>query len=134
MDPVSAILAFERAGEIDWSAPDCLGWFLYDFADATIFPVPELRAKSLTRELRDNALPGVVYAKVALRYVDVLRDVTMSRKFAEAVWKRYKADDTDLRDISSLAEQHAFVCSLGTEPESNVSEGMNGEEDNSGYV
>lgn len=41
VDPVSAIFAFARAGEIDGTPLDCLGWFPYDFADATIIFVSE---------------------------------------------------------------------------------------------
>lgn len=33
VDPVAAILAFTRASGIDWAAPDCLKWSLYDFVD-----------------------------------------------------------------------------------------------------
>lgn len=36
VDLVPTSLTFACAGEIDCIVPDCLGWFLYDFADATI--------------------------------------------------------------------------------------------------
>lgn len=45
VDPWAAILAVARAGKIDWTAPDCLGSFFYDFVDATIVFVPEWHAK-----------------------------------------------------------------------------------------
>lgn len=42
VDLVAVIIAFARSGEIDWTAPDCLGCFLNDFLDATIVSVAEL--------------------------------------------------------------------------------------------
>lgn len=41
VDPVSMIFELARAGEIDWAAPLCVGWFLYDFKDAAIISIPE---------------------------------------------------------------------------------------------
>lgn len=40
-DPGAAILAFACASEIDCTVPECLGLFLYEFAEATIVLVPE---------------------------------------------------------------------------------------------
>lgn len=81
VDLVAAILAFALAGEIDWTAPDCLRWFLYDVAYVTIVCVPEWLANSLKRALRGYLLPGTEHAKVVPRFVVVFRDVGMSREF-----------------------------------------------------
>lgn len=41
VDLVSAILAFAQDGEADWTVSDCLNWFLFDLAKATIMSAPE---------------------------------------------------------------------------------------------
>lgn len=41
IDLVATILDFARAGEIIWTAPDCLWLFLYNCADATATFVPK---------------------------------------------------------------------------------------------
>lgn len=65
VDPMPAILAFARPGEINWTAPDCVGRFLYQFADAAIIFFLELQTKCLKWGLRGYPLPRVVHAKVA---------------------------------------------------------------------
>lgn len=49
MDLVAALLAFARLGEVDWAAPNAVGWFIYDFSDAVIVSVPEWRAAGFKR-------------------------------------------------------------------------------------
>lgn len=39
-----ATLVFARAEKFDWTVLDCLNWFLYDYADATIASAPEWQA------------------------------------------------------------------------------------------
>lgn len=129
MDLEAAIVAFARAGEIYWTAPDCLGWFLRGFADVTTIFMPEWRNKILKRGFLGVALPGVVHEKVTPSYVDEFRDADMRREFTEAVSSRYKADGTDVRVIQSLAEQRAFLRKFGTEHSRDVLEGVGGEED-----
>lgn len=41
-----AILVFARSVEINYTTPNCPGWFLYIFADAIFVPVPEWQAES----------------------------------------------------------------------------------------
>lgn len=50
--------------------------------------------------------------KVTTHYVQRFCDAGMSREFFEAVWALYKADGTDLREISSLAEQRVIMQTL----------------------
>lgn len=121
---VFATLAFACAGVIDRKAPNCLGWFLYDFVDATIIFVTEWRPKSLKRGLYGDAVPEVVHARIFPRYVEKIRDGGMSREFAKVVRARHKADDTELKDISFLAKQRAFVRNMRNERTSDVPEGM----------
>lgn len=59
VDPVAAILAFARAGKIDRTASDCVGWFLYDNADAVIIFVLERQAKSLNGVLDMTIYTGL---------------------------------------------------------------------------
>lgn len=80
---MAATIAFARLGGIDWAALNCVGWFLYDFADATIKSVPEWETKSLQRDLRGDSLPRVIHANVAQGYGGEFRDAGMSREFAE---------------------------------------------------
>lgn len=54
----------------------------------------------------------------------------MSREFAKAVWACYNAEDTDLKEIPSLAELRASVQSLDIEPTSDAPKGIDDEEDN----
>lgn len=75
-------------------------------------------------------LPGVVHAKSTHSYVDEFHGATMSQAFTEAVYTRYEANDTDTMDIPFLMEQRAIVCSLDTEPASNVAEGMDNVKEN----
>lgn len=75
----------------------------------------------------------MVHAKVVHRYVDEFCDADMTQEFAKAVWARYKADGTDLREIPSLAEPHAFVRNLNNELADSVLGEMNDEEDNSDF-
>lgn len=77
--PVSVILAVALAGEINWEASDCVGWFLYVFTDAAITFVPERQTKGLRRGIRIDGLPGVIHAKVAPRYVKEFSDAIMCR-------------------------------------------------------
>lgn len=46
VNPVAAILFFACLGEMNWSAPDCKGWFVYDFVDAAIITDTEWQTKS----------------------------------------------------------------------------------------
>lgn len=39
IDCVAEKLSFVRVGETEWTKSDCLGWSLYDFANAIIFSV-----------------------------------------------------------------------------------------------
>lgn len=79
VDSMSAVMAFARAGEVDWTAPDCFGCFLYAFADPAII-FAEWQTQSLKRDLRRDTLPGVVHAEVESRYVSEFRDADMSRE------------------------------------------------------
>lgn len=78
--PVATFIAFARAGEIDRTATNCLGCFLYDFVDATIIFVSEWETIGLKRGLREDALPGVVHAKVVPCQVDEFCDACMFRE------------------------------------------------------
>lgn len=103
---------------------------MYGFKDAAIISVLEWQTKRLKRVLRGDSLPGVVYAKVVLRYVIEFCYASMSCQLVKAVWSRYKADGIYLKEIFTLDGQRAFVQHTGTERTSNVPEGMDGEEDN----
>lgn len=46
VDLVAAVLAFVDAAEVYTIVPDCLGWFLYEFVDATVYLVLEQQAES----------------------------------------------------------------------------------------
>lgn len=78
VDPVAKILAFARLVKMDWAAPDCVEWFPYEFTDSAITLVLEWHTKSLKHGLRGDALPEVVHAKAALRYVEGFRGAGMS--------------------------------------------------------
>lgn len=78
MDPVAAIIAFASAGEIDWTAPNFVGWFLYDSVDAATTSIPEWQTKSLKRGFCGSAIPKVANAKVAPDYLKNTRDAGMS--------------------------------------------------------
>lgn len=82
---VAASSAFARAETIDWRARYCLGWFLYNFADATTNSAPERQIKSLKRRLRGNALFKVLHPMDALLYIEKFRNAGVSRVLAEAV-------------------------------------------------
>lgn len=82
---MAAIIAFPRAGETDWDAPDYSLWLLRDSADATIIFVSKWLTKSLNRGLRGDAPSEIVLAKAALRFVKKFRDTSMSREYPKAV-------------------------------------------------
>lgn len=128
--PVSVILAFTGAGEIDWAAPDFVGWYAYDFKDAAIILVPEWQTKSLKQGLLGEALPGVVHEKLAPRGVKEFRYAAMSRELAEAVWSCYKANGTGLKKLLLLAEQRTFARNIDTERTSKVTDEIDDDEDN----
>lgn len=109
MNPMAAILAFACAVDIDWTVPDCIGWLLYDFAEATIIPVPARHATSVKRGRRSDTLSGAVHEKVTSNHVEEFCVYSKSRKTAEAMWARYGADDADLEAILSLAKQRVFL-------------------------
>lgn len=129
VDLVAAILAFARADKIDYMVPDCLGWFLYEFADATIISVPEWRASSANRRPRGDAPPGSAFAKAVSFYVEMFCDAGMSQEFLKAVWVRYKAASNDSENTLSLAKQRVFLQSLENDPMSDVPEKMDDEEE-----
>lgn len=79
IDPASAIIAFERAGEMEWAAPDWVGWLLYNFKDTAFISVPEWQRKQLKRGLRGYCVHGVAHAKMAPRYVEEFSDAGISR-------------------------------------------------------
>lgn len=62
---VSAMFAFARPGEIDWTAADCMQWFSCDLADTTIISVPNGQKKILKLGFRGKAHSVVVHEKVA---------------------------------------------------------------------
>lgn len=102
--------------------PNVSGWFLYEFANATINVVPKWRTQGSKQSFHSDALPGVVHAKAAPCYVGKFHAARMSRGFAKVVWARYKADGTDLCEVTSLTKQRTFVRSRETEPASKVPE------------
>lgn len=104
IDLVAALSAFARAGKIDQTVPDCLAWFLNDFADATIISVPEWQAKISKLGSCGIFFPGPVYTKVVSRFVEEFLDAGMSREFFKAVWARCMADGTGMETTPSLAE------------------------------
>lgn len=69
-NPVAAILAYARLYNIDWTTPDCVELFQYNFANAAIMSISERKAKTLKRGLRGDALPGVAHARVPPRCVE----------------------------------------------------------------
>lgn len=99
---MSAILASARASEIDWAAPDCVKWFLYNFADAATILVPEWQTRSLKRGLRGDNQSGVFHAKVVSRYANEFHGAGISRELAKVVRNCYKADGINLGVVPSL--------------------------------
>lgn len=87
-----------------------------------IFFVPEWRANSSKLEPHGVTLPGTVYGKVVLRLAEEFRDASMNPKVAEAMCAYYKVDATDLENLQSLAEQHAFVQNMNNDRTSDVVE------------
>lgn len=124
----AAVSASARAGKTDWTAPDCLGRFHYDFANESISFEREWHTKSLKRGLCEDALQRTVNAKHAPCCADKLRDAYMSQGYAEAVWACYKANVTDLWKILSLEVPRAFLRNLDTELVGNAPKGMYDEE------
>lgn len=94
-DLVAASLSLLSAGEIDWTVPDCLSWFLYSLANAAIISVPKTSAESSRLGLRINTLSEPIYEKVVFCCIEKFRDAGISRDFAEVVWASYKLDGTD---------------------------------------
>lgn len=68
--PLYAILDDLRAGESDWSAPNCIGWVTYDFKNRVIVSVPEWQTQGWKQGLRRDTLLGVVHTKVVPRYME----------------------------------------------------------------
>lgn len=130
VDLGAAMLAFAPASKIDWTVPGSLVGLLYDFAIATIISVPEWHTTSSKRRYRDDALSKPVHAKVVPQYVEELCDAGVSREFVEAVCACYMKTSTDSETIPSLAEQCAFVRSLGSDRTSDVPERMDDGEEN----
>lgn len=60
--------------------------------------------------------------------MEAFRDAGTSREFAEAVCTHYKADDTDLKEIPSPAQQRAFVQNLDTNRTEDVFKRLDDEE------
>lgn len=58
VNTVAVIFPFACADEIACTAPDCLGWFLYDFLDVTNVLVPEWQTKSLKGIFAEMRFPG----------------------------------------------------------------------------
>lgn len=83
VNSVAAISVSARAYKIDWTAPDCMRWFIPDFTDGTNIFVPEWEAKCLKRGLCGDDFSGVVHARVASCYVDKCRDANMSHEYAK---------------------------------------------------
>lgn len=128
-DLAAGILAFARAGKIDWTAPDCVSWFFYSFADTAIFSVPEWQDKMSKEDLCGNTLPGVALAKVAFHFLKEFCSVPVSRELAKAMWACYKADGTDFKEILWLGENCVFLQSLTTDCAGDVLKGIDDEED-----
>lgn len=57
-------------------------------------------------------MPCTVHPKVAPRHVEEFRESGMNRAFPNAAWNCFKAKGIDLRTISSIEEQDAFVQDL----------------------
>lgn len=91
--------------------------------------MPKRQRKCLKRELCGDAVPRVVRAKVAPRYVEEFCSAGMSREFAAAVQARYEMDGISSGHNSLLTEQYPSVRSLSSEHVSSVLEGMDDEED-----
>lgn len=106
---MAAILAFARAGKIDWTVLEFLDWFLCDFAKAAIVLIPEGKPTSYKRGSRDDTLPRTVHEKVPPRHIRYFDEGDTSRKFAKAGWVRCNVDDTNLDAIWSFAEQRVLV-------------------------
>lgn len=123
-DRVATILAVACVGEFDWAATDFVGQFLYHLTDAANIFVSEWQTEGFKRGLCCDAVPRVVYMKVALRYLKEICNVSKSREFPKAVWDCYKADETDIKKIPSLLEQRAFVQFLDTECTSDLLKGI----------
>lgn len=87
---------------------DCLGWFSYDFADATIILVPEWNDTSPKRGRRGDALSEATHAMAVFRYIEEFCDAGMSRELAEVAWTRYEADCVDLEVSASFPDHRAF--------------------------
>lgn len=69
-----------------------------------------------------------MHSKGTSRYVSEFSDAGMSRKFAEAVWKRYNAGNVDLHEVPSLEEQYTFVQNVSAESTSELPEEVIAEE------
>lgn len=69
VEPVTALLAFPQAYEIEWLDLEAIGRFLYNFALTMTIAGPEWNADGCKRGRSSSRLPGAAHSKVAPRYV-----------------------------------------------------------------
>lgn len=130
VDLVAAILASARAGKIDWTIVDCLGWFLYDFVRATIISVPEWHATSYKWRRQGDTLPGTFHREITARCAEEYCEDGMSRGIAEAVWARYEAKKINLDAVLCVTEPIVFVRQLVSNRVSDASDRIENRDNN----
>lgn len=102
VDPVNAILAFAHSGKIGWTAPDALGWFLYEFDKACIINVPEWSAAGQKRGRAGKSVVGTARLEISPAYVAEFCEAGMSHAYAQAVWDRNRDSSVGLTQIPLL--------------------------------
>lgn len=70
VDRATALLALDRANQIDGTELEALRWYLYDFASLMTVMVTEWKVGGRKRERHGDTVLSTVFPKAVLRYVE----------------------------------------------------------------
>lgn len=93
--------------EIDWETVADRDWSPCNYEDGKILVLPEELMLSRRSASGSEAREGGC-REIRMRYHKKFAHRGMSMKYARLLWRRYLADDTDLKIVPPLEEQRAL--------------------------